>query len=299
MVDGDGGVSGGRGINRGGLVGRGGLVSRGRLVSGGRLVGGGSFVGSGSGGVLCLAGVGHISNISAVGIVNLVVDSLSSAVGKSDTVGAGGGVAVSVLSGLEVGTGVIVGNGVSVSVNGGLVIFGLSGVVGGLDGCVVDGLGGSVVNGFSGSVVDGLSRSVVNGGSVVNGLSGSISGGRLIDGSRGVVNRGRGSLVHWGRLVNRGRGMIDGGGVSRGGSVIHGGGLVWYSCGSVNGGHWLLITSIPMHGLGSGVGLAADSSMGRKVGLVHGMAYGGGIAQLDGLMVGLVGGNTGHKKGSS
>ena len=278
MVDGGGGIGGSWGVSRGGLVGGGGFVGR------------GSLVGGGSGGVLGLAGVGHISNITAVGVGNLVVDSLQSAVGKGDAVRAGGGVPVSVLSGLEVGTGVVVGNGVVVGVHGGLVVFGLSGVVGGLGGSVVHWLGGSMVNR----------------------LGWGICGGGLVSGGRGVVNRCRCSLVHWsrginwgrGRLVDRGGGVIDGGGVCRGGSVIHGGvvgggGLVWHSCGSVNGGHWLLITSIPMHGLGGGVGLAADGSMGRKVGLVHGMAYGGGVAQLDGLVVALVGRDSGHKKGSS
>ena len=287
MVDGGGGIGGSWGVSRGGLVGGGGFVGR------------GSLVGGGSGGVLGLAGVGHISNITAVGVGNLVVDSLQSAVGKGDAVRAGGGVPVSVLSGLEVGARVVVGNRVSVGIHGGLVVFGLSIVVGGL--------GRSVVHRLCGGI--GWGRLVGGSRGMVHGLSRSIGRGGLVGRCRGVVNRGRCSLVHWsGRGINWGRSrLVDrgGGGICRGGSMIHRGvvggrgGLVWHSCGSVNGGHLLLITSVPMHGLGGGVGLAADGSVGRKVGLVHGMAYGGGVAQLDGLVVALVSRDSGHKKGSS
>ena len=64
-------VDGGSFVNRGGLVNGSSLVDRGSMVDRGGLVGR-------SWGVLGLSGVGHISNISAVGISNVVVDSLPS-----------------------------------------------------------------------------------------------------------------------------------------------------------------------------------------------------------------------------
>ena len=53
-----------------------------------------------------------------------------------------------------------------------------------------------------------------------------------------------------------------------------------------------------MDGLGGGVGLAADHGGVLAVGLGDGVAHGRGVAQLDGLGVGLVRGHRGDNKGS-
>ena len=96
-------------------------------VSLGRLVGsGGSLVGGGGRGVGSLTGVGNIGDVTGGGVSNGVGHGLDSAVGKVDGVAAAGGVAVSVLTGLELGAGVVVSNGVVVGVDGGA--DGLSGV---------------------------------------------------------------------------------------------------------------------------------------------------------------------------
>ena len=97
------------------------------MVGRGRSVGGGGLVGRGRG-VLGLAGVGDIGDVSAVGIGDVVGDGLDPAVGKVDGVGAGGGVSVPVLAGVEPGAGVVIGDGVVVGVHGGLVIGGGRGV---------------------------------------------------------------------------------------------------------------------------------------------------------------------------
>ena len=258
--------------------GNGGLVDRGRLVSRDR-----GLVRSGGRGVLGLSGVGHVSNITAVGIIDLVVDCLGAAVGEGHRVGAAGSITVTGLAGVECGTGVVIGNSVVVGVHSGLVIGGLL-------------VGGHVLHG--GSVVHGLG----------NMDDGSVVGSGLSDNNSGLVDGSRSGLVHGSRLVHGGR-LVDG---SRGGlvhrcSMVHrgGGGVVDGSLvcgdsgGSVDSGHRLLIASVPMHGLGGGVGLAADSSVGRAMGLVHGMAYGGSIAKFDGLVVNLVGAGAAGNKDKS
>merc|ERR1719278_1371238 len=106
--------------------GGGGMVDWGSMVGGGSMVDWGGFVGWGGviGSrlwVLSLARVGHLGNVSAVGISHVVVDSLDPAVGEVDGVGAGGGVAVAGLVGAESSLAVVVGHGVDVGVDGGLV----------------------------------------------------------------------------------------------------------------------------------------------------------------------------------
>jgi len=221
-----------------------GMVDRGRGVDGSRFVGrgslisGGSLVGRGRGGsILSLARVRHISDISTISISNLVVNSLESAIRKSNRVGSAGGITISVLTSVEVATRVVISNSVVVGVDSGLVSIGwLSGMVGGLSGGVVHWLGRSMV---------GRGRSVVSRGRCV------VSRGSLVDGSRGVISWGRG-MINGGSLVDRGGSMISGGG-----SVISRGGFV---CGNssrcMDSSHWLLITSVPMDTLGSSVGLA-------------------------------------------
>ena len=221
-----------------------GMVDRGRGVDGSRFVGrgslisGGSLVGRGRGSsILGLARVRHISDISTISISNLVVNSLESAIRKSNRVGSAGGITISVLTSVEVATRVVISNSVVVGVDSGLVSIGwLSGMVGGLSGGVVHWLGRSMV---------GRGRSVVSRGRCV------VSRGSLVDGSRGVISWGRG-MINGGSLVDRGGSMI-----SRGGSVISRGGFV---CGNssrcMDSSHWLLITSVPMDTLGSSVGLA-------------------------------------------
>jgi len=221
-----------------------GMVDRGRGVDGSRFVGrgslisGGSLVGRGRGGsILGLARVRHISDISTISISNLVVNSLESAIRKSNRVGSAGGITISVLTSIKVATRVVISNSVVVGVHSGLVSIGwLSGMVGGLSGGVVHWLGRSMV---------GRGRSVVSRGRCV------VSRGSLVDGSRGVISWGRG-MINGGSLVDRGGSMISGSG-----SVISRGGFV---CGNssrcMDSSHWLLITSVPMDTLGSSVWLA-------------------------------------------
>ena len=66
----------------------------------GRGVDGGGLVG-GSGGIVGLTRVRDIGDVSAVGIGDGVGDGLDPAVGEVDGVGAGGGVAVPVLTSVE------------------------------------------------------------------------------------------------------------------------------------------------------------------------------------------------------
>merc|ERR1712055_1057179 len=58
--------------------------------------------------IMSLTRVLDISNIATVGIINLVVDSLSSAIRQGNRVGSRGSIAISVLSSLEVGSRVVI-----------------------------------------------------------------------------------------------------------------------------------------------------------------------------------------------
>jgi len=230
--------------------------------------------------------VAHIGDVSVV-VVGGVLDVLGPAVGQSNRVRAGHGtVGIGGLGGVEGGLGVVISNSVLVGVRLGdllLLVVGGGGVVGGLG---VD--GGGVVRGGGGVVHDGSGvvsggGGVVSGGGVVHDGSGVVSGGGVVDGS-GVVGRG---------------GVVDGSGVvGRGGVVSGGGGVGGDSGGSVHGGHGLLSVSVAVDGLGSGVGLAGDASVVGAVGLVHGVGDGGGVALLDGLVVGLVRGDDGQQSGA-
>merc|ERR1719188_1348566 len=143
--------------------GRGGLVSRGRVGSG--------LVGRGMG--LSVARVLDISDIAGVVISDSVGDSLGAAVGEEDVVLAVGGIAITVLTGAEEDTVVVILgiNTVLVGVVGGGLLVGRGGGIGGrgrplLEG-VVGGRGGLVVT----SVLDiGNIARVVIGNSVGDSL---------------------------------------------------------------------------------------------------------------------------------
>ena len=101
--------------------------------------------------VLSLTLVGHISNQARVGIGNGVSHSLDAAIGKSNTVGAGSGIAVAVLLLVEINASIVVLDSVVVVVDrgsSGLLILGLvggPGVLSGLVGCGLVGRRGRLV----------------------------------------------------------------------------------------------------------------------------------------------------------
>merc|ERR1719209_2769892 len=72
--------------------------------------------------------IADISNISTVGISNVVVDHLGPAVRKSHSVGSTGGVAVSLLILTKLGSTVVISHAILVGIDGRLVIGGLRGV---------------------------------------------------------------------------------------------------------------------------------------------------------------------------
>merc|ERR1719223_27793 len=140
------------------------------MVDGSSFVDGSSLVSRGSS-IVGLSRVLNISNISAVGISNLVVDGLGPAVREGYLVGSGGGVSITVLPGAELGARVVISNSVVVGVHSGLIVGGL-----------LVGNGGLVGGG----------RGVVDGSSLVGGRRGVVDGGGLVDGGRDVS---RGGLV--------------------------------------------------------------------------------------------------------
>ena len=99
-------------VDWGRVVGRGRSVGRSRGVDGSSLVDRSSLVRSRSisrsRSILGLSRVGNISNISTVSISNLVVDSLDSAIRKSNRVGSRGGISIPVLTMVEVSSRVII-----------------------------------------------------------------------------------------------------------------------------------------------------------------------------------------------
>jgi len=132
--------------------------------------------------------VSDISNISRVGIPNIVGDNLGTAIGKSYTVFARGSNTITVLTLSKVVTRVVISDSITVLVESWAFISGLmvsrlrvSGLVGG---------------------------SLVNNGSRVVDRSGFVDNwGRVVDRSGFVDNRGR--VVHRSRIVDRGR-IVDG-----------------------------------------------------------------------------------------
>jgi len=174
----------------------------------------------------------NISNITAVGIIHLVVDGLGPAVGKVDGVGSGGGVTVTVLPGVEGGAGVVISHGVVVGVHS---------------------------RGINSSVDRGVhKRSMVDDGSVDN--RGGMDQGSSVH--NGTVDKGS-SMVDRGGMHHRG-GMVD-----RGSVVDRGMGE---SSRSMNSYSSLLISSVSMDALGSSMGLAADGSVSSSMRLVDSVA---------------------------
>ena len=124
-----------------------------------------------------------ISNISTVGISNLVVDSLESAIRKSNRVRSSGGISITVLSSIELGSRVVISNCILITIHSRSIILRLL-------------VGSSMDRGMVGR----LSYSMVNNrGSMVS--RGMVDNRGMVD-SRGMVDN-RGSVV--------GRGMVDGG----------------------------------------------------------------------------------------
>jgi len=157
------------------------------VVSRGRGVGGG-------GRVLGLSVIGDLGNVAVV-VVDVVVDVLDPAVGKSNgvrTLTLAG--AIIGLSSVEVGVGVVVSDGVLVGVGGDLIGVHLD------RGSVVSG-GGVVDN--RGSVNNGgvVSRRSVDHGSSVVGRGVVDNRGGMVDNRSGVV--GRGSVDNGGSMVGR------------------------------------------------------------------------------------------------
>merc|ERR1719244_49227 len=151
--------------------------------------------GSMSNGVSRSSRVLDISNISTIGIINLVVDSLDSAIGKSNRVGSSGGISITVLSCMELSSRVVISNGIFIGIHGRAIIFRLL-------------VGSSMVNR---GMVDNRGSMVDNGGSMVDNRS-SMVGWSMVNNRGGVVGRG---------MVDRG-GMVGGGMVDRGGMVGRG-----------------------------------------------------------------------------
>jgi len=171
----------------------------------------------------------NISNITAVGIIHLVVDGLGPAVGKVDGVGSGGGVTVTVLPGVEGGAGVVISHGVVVGVHS---------------------------RGINSSVDRGVhKRSMVDDGSVDN--RGGMHQGSSVH--NGTVDKG--SSVHNG-TVDKGSSIVDRGGMHHRGGMVDRGSVVDRGMGessrSMNSYSSLLISSVSMDALGSSMGLAAD-----------------------------------------
>jgi hypothetical protein len=245
-------------------------------------------------GVSGLSFVCHISNIARVGISNIVVDDLGPAVRKGNTVRTTGGIAIPALIRSKVGTAVVVLDSISILVDGGAIILGLLAMVGG---------GRGMVSGGRDMVSRGMDHWLVC-------RCGGMVGGDM-DGGRCVVSRG---MDHRGSVVNRSGGMVSGSmddrGVVRSRGVVSGSmdyrGAVGSGCrmvGSAMDGPVgvmgdgskvallvLLLVVILSNLRGLGRGLAVNSSNPGAMGLRDGGGHRGRIAQLEGLLVGLVGG---------
>ena len=93
--------------------------------------------------------------------------------------------------------------------------------------------------------------------------------------------------------MDKGSSVVDRGVVDSHGSI--GGGVVGHGSGGVDSSHRLLVVAVAVHRLGRGVGLARHGGVVGAVGLVDGHGDGGGVAVLDNLVVGLVGGHNGQQ----
>ena len=176
-----------------------------------------------------------ISNISTVAISNIVVHSLGSAIRKSNRVGSSGGISITILLGIEVGSAVVISYSILVSILGRFIISWGS----------MDGMGNRGNIGWG--MVD--NRSSMN--------------------NRGSMVNNRGTVDNWGNIS---RGMVDNRSsmVNRGSSMI---GRGRKSSRGMDSSYWLLITiAISMNTLGSSMRLAAHSCMDSSMGFVDSMA---------------------------
>jgi hypothetical protein len=250
-------------------------------------------------GVSGLSFVRHISNIARVGIGNIVVDNLGPAVGKSNAVRTSGGIPVSALIRGKAGTAVVVLDSISVLVDSGGIVLGLLAMVGGGRGMVSWGRG--MVSrgmdhwlvcrcgGMVGRDMDGgrcaVSRGMDHRGSVVHGSGGMVSGSmddRGVVGSGAVVGR---SMDHWGTVGSGGR--VVGSAMDWLVGVLRDGSIVALLV--------LLLVVVLSNLRGLGRRLAVDRGGVGAMGLRDGGGHRGGIALLEGLVVGLVSGGKGQE----
>jgi hypothetical protein len=250
-------------------------------------------------GVSSLSLVCHISNIARVGISNIVVDNLGPAVRKGNAVRTMSGIAVPALIRGKVGTTVVILDSISILVYGRGIILGLLAMVGG---------GRGMVSGGRGMVSRGMDHWLVC-------RRRGMVGGDM-DRGRCVVGRGmdhRGGVVHGcGGMVSGSmddRGVVrSGGAVSRGmdhrGSVGSRGGVVGSAMdglvgvlgdGSIVALLVLLLVVVLSNLRGLGRRLAVDRGGVGAMGLRDGGGHRGGIALLEGLVVGLVSGGKGQE----
>jgi len=216
--------------------------------------------GSMSNGVSRSSSVLDISNISTIGIINLVVDSLDPAIGKSNRVGSSGGISITVLSSMELGSRVVISNGIFIGIHGRAIIFRLF-------------VGSSMVNR---GMVDNRGGMVDHGGSMVDNR-GSMVGGGMVNNRGGMVG---GGMVDRGGMV--GGGMVDNRGVIRSRLVSRD------SSRSMDSSSILLRVVVGIDRLRSSMRLAGYRSMSSSMGFVEGHTDRGSISMLDHLMVRLV-----------
>jgi len=164
-----------------------------------------------------------ISNISTVGISNLVVDSLESAIRKSNRVRSSGGISITVLSSIELGSRVVISNCILITIHSRSIILRLL-------------VGSSMDRGMVGR----LSYSMVNNRGVVDNRGSMVSRGMVND--RGIVN-------NWGSVVDRG--MVDRG-------VIRSRSIARDSSGSMDSSSILLSVVVGIDRLRSSMGLAGN-----------------------------------------
>jgi len=221
--------------------------------------------------------VGHIGDITVV-VVGGVLNVLGPAIGKSNRVAARDGtVGIGCLGSVESGLGVVISNTILIGIRSGLLLH---------SGVAISGGGGMVDNGGMGNDGGGVNGVGNNRGGVdgVGNNWGVVRGRGMVD-NRGVV-RGRGSMVSGGSVHGVGNWGMDGVGNrgvirSRGSMVSWGWGIsnmVGNGSGSMDSGHWLLITSISMDRLRSSVGLAGNASVVSAMGLVDGVGDGRSIS---------------------
>ena len=209
--------------------------------------------------------VRHIGDVTIV-VIGGVLDVLGPAVGESNRVTAGnvtGGIGG--LGSVELGLGVVISNTVLKGVWGGLLLLNVGGGGVAVGGSVVHNRGGV---GNHGCGVHGVSNNggVVRGGGMVDNGSSVVGGGSVVHDGSGVV--GSRGVVHNGGVIGSG-GMVGGGGVIRSRGVVGSWGIAGNGSGSVDSSNGLLVVSITMDRLRSGVGLASYAGVGSAMGLVH------------------------------